>query len=241
MTRYYKGRLTGNALTVSGATTELYGNCNTDFGSFKVRLDASVTLNGVTKEYHSPESCTQPAGTPKYVVKQGPGSFSLTIPLDLSAQSAVPSEEPSEKPKPVGSKAPTSTERPGGEQQVFNNNNISGVNNNPSTATTFRTDQPWLVTYVMTYHWNGGRGQTPGGISLRHQDGTSYGPWQTRGRPNQGSQTNLYWECWPNVVIKPGVYTVIDSHPASWAWNAQSRGGIAEIKGIPRPGTSTAR
>ncbi len=153
------------------------------------------------------------------------------VEAEMKRQGAQVKTQP---PLPEGTKPPTSTERPGGEQQVFNNNNISGVNNNPSTATTFRTDRPWLVTYVMTYHWNGGRGQTPGAISLRHQDGTSYGPWQTRGRPNQGSQTNLCWECWPSVVIKPGVYTVIDSHPASWAWNAQSGGGIAEIKGVPQ-------
>ncbi|HJW87345.1 MAG TPA: LamG domain-containing protein, partial [Candidatus Brocadiaceae bacterium] len=121
-----------------------------------------------------------------------------------------------------------------GEQQVFSNDNIDGVGDDPTVATTFRTDKSWLVTYVMTYHYNGGRGQTPGAIGLRHQDGIMYGPWQASGRPNQGSQTNLYWECRPNVVINPGVYTVIDSHPASWSWNSRSGGGIAIIKGTPQ-------
>ena len=174
---------------------------------------------------------------------QGAGTRNIRIVVtdaaghSAEAQSRITVQEATQsktRPVPEGTKPPTSTERPGGEQQVFNNNNIAGVNNNPSTATTFRTDRPWLVTYVMTYHWNGGRGQTPGGISLRHQDGTSYGPWQASGRPSQGSRTNLYWDCWPNVVIKPGVYTVIDSHRASWAWNAQSGGGIAEIRGVPQ-------
>lgn len=79
VTRHYRGRLTGGPVTITGTTSELYGNCNTDFGSFKVRLDVKITVNGITREYHSPEPCDRPAGTPKYVVKQGPGTFSLTV------------------------------------------------------------------------------------------------------------------------------------------------------------------
>ncbi|OGX14719.1 MAG: hypothetical protein A2351_02280 [Omnitrophica bacterium RIFOXYB12_FULL_50_7] len=119
------------------------------------------------------------------------------------------------------------------EQELFSNNNIYRVENGPTAATTFRIDQLSLVTYVLTYHYNGGTGQTPGTIGLRHEDGTLYGPWQAIGSPDQGSQTNLYWICRPNFVLKPGVYTVIDSHPVSWSWNAKSGGGITVIKGRP--------
>ena len=126
------------------------------------------------------------------------------------------------------------------EEQIFSNNNIDGVGDGPIAATTFRTDRPWLVTYVLTYHYNGGRGKTPGAIGLKNEDGTMYGPWQTSGSPNQGSQTNLYWECRPNVVIKSGVYTVIDSDPVSWSWNSQSGGGITIIKGrVPAEASHT--
>jgi tetratricopeptide (TPR) repeat protein len=137
------------------------------------------------------------------------------------------------QPVPVQKTTITSTGQApaAGEQRIYYNGNNGGVMNSPSAATTFRTDQPWLVTYIMAYHYNGGRGQTPGTIGLRHQDGTMYGPWQVSGRPSQGSQTNLYWECRPNVVIKPGMYTVIDSHPLSWSWNSESGGGMVEIKG----------
>jgi len=77
--RRYKGRITGKTLTVSGSTTELYGKCNTEYGSFKFILEVKVSVNGVTKEYRSPEPCAKPAGTPKYEVKQGAGAFSVTV------------------------------------------------------------------------------------------------------------------------------------------------------------------
>lgn len=118
-TRQYKGRLTGTALTVSGTTSELYGNCNTDYGSFKIRLDVSVTVNGVTQEYHSPEPCTQPAGTPKYVVKQGAGRFSVSVPITPAGSVAQPRPV---SPPPATAAKPTDTAGAiaGGVEDVIN-------------------------------------------------------------------------------------------------------------------------
>ncbi|MFA6600262.1 MAG: hypothetical protein WCU74_04510 [Candidatus Omnitrophota bacterium] len=120
------------------------------------------------------------------------------------------------------------------ERELFRNINIYRVENGPTVATTFRIDQLCLVTYVSTYHYNGGMGQTPGTIALRHEDGTIYGPWAASGGPDPAvNPTNMYWVCQPNFVLKPGVYTVIDSHPASWSWNSSSAGGMTVIKGRP--------
>ena len=120
------------------------------------------------------------------------------------------------------------------EQELFSNINIDRVENGPAAATTFRIDQLCLATYVSTYHYNGGTGQTPGTLGLRHEDGTMYGPWQATGGPDPAvNPTNMYWVCRPNFVLKPGVYTVIDSHPASWSWNSKSGGGMTVIKGRP--------
>jgi len=121
------------------------------------------------------------------------------------------------------------------EEVLFSNNNIHGVGNQPTAATTFTLKGHALVTYVMTYHWNGGRGQTPGTVALKHANGTVYGPWAAAGRAGQGGANNAYWECRPNVVLPAGTYTVIDSDPATWARNAQSAGrGMVEIKGAYR-------
>jgi len=67
---------------------------------------------------------------------------------------------------------------------------------------------------------------------LRHSDGTIYGPWQTSGRAGQGNVDNAYWEVKPNIEIKPGKYTVLDSNPATWSFNGASGSrGFVIIKG----------
>ena len=118
------------------------------------------------------------------------------------------------------------------ESVIYTNNNIAGVQNGPTQQTRFQLTQPTLVTYLLSYHWNNGRGQPPGTIGLQHQDGTRYGPWPAGSAPGSGGAPNAYWIARPQVVLKPGTYTVLDSHAASWAQNAQSNGqGIVEVKG----------
>ncbi|MCB1095107.1 MAG: putative Ig domain-containing protein [Verrucomicrobiae bacterium] len=127
-----------------------------------------------------------------------------------------------------------------GETGVFDNNNIAGVQSAPPQPTTFTLDFPTLITYVMDYHYFN-NGTPPGTIALRHSDGTVYGPWQSEGRIGQGGVSNAYWEVWPMVSLPAGSYTVIDSSPATWSWNAQSQSsGISTIKGIPNGQDGTA-
>ena len=65
-----------------------------------------------------------------------------------------------------------------------------------------------------------------------HQDGTRYGPWAAAGAPGSGGVQNANWIARPSVVLKPGNYTVIDSHADSWAQNVQSNNqGIVVVKG----------
>jgi hypothetical protein len=120
------------------------------------------------------------------------------------------------------------------EATLFSNNNPAGVLKAPIRPTRFDLASPSLITYVMTYHWNDGRGRKPGKITLRHQDGSSHGPWKAVGDPGQGGVPNAYWVVRPGVILKAGSYTVIDSHASSWAQNAESGGqGIAELRGCP--------
>jgi hypothetical protein len=120
-------------------------------------------------------------------------------------------------------------------EEIFSSNNIQGVYSNPTAPTVFTINRPFMVTYVMDYHYRN-QGELPGTISLRHTDGTTYGPWQTSGREGQGGVPNAYWEVWPYAIIKPGTYTILDSNPETWSQNQASGGrGMSEVKGVYLP------
>jgi hypothetical protein len=109
------------------------------------------------------------------------------------------------------------------DEQIFYNGNIAGVQNGPTNPTVFTIDRARLITNVTNYHYFNG-GIFPGTISLRHSDGTTYGPWQTYGTVGQGGVANAYWNCYPLETIKAGTYTVVDSDPTTWSHNQGSNG-----------------
>ena len=157
-----------------------------------------------------------------------------------ASTSASPSPSPSASASAsasVGrntSSAPPPVRRPE-PQTIFNNWNKGGVGNSPIAPTVFAIDTPLFVTYLNTYHYNFGRGARAGTIALRHEDGTVYGPWQSQGLLSSGAPDGT-WEVRPNVVIKPGRYTVIDSNPNTWSQNAESRGrGFVDLRGSLEP------
>ncbi len=89
-----------------------------------------------------------------------------------------------------------------------------------------------MVTHLEDYHYFN-RGATPGMISLRHQDGTVYGPWPAKGLAGEGGVTNAYWVVEPMVVIKAGTYIIVDSDPSTWSYNsASSNAGLSLIQGF---------
>ena len=135
------------------------------------------------------------------------------------------------------------------EKVLFNNWNRASVDNKtlsapPTVPTTFKVDKPTLISLISNYHWNNGKGPTPGQIGLKHEDGTVYGPWQTTGRSGQNGAVNVNWDCRPSATIKAGTYTVVDSDPASWLQNAGSNqqgfsevwAGLGEVVGPPPAG-----
>jgi hypothetical protein len=118
----------------------------------------------------------------------------------------------------------------GADTAVFNNNNGSGVSNGPRANTTFSISVGYKITQIQTYHYNSGQGKPAGTISLKNNtDGRQYGPWPTT------QVSKFYWVVKPQVNIANGTYTVIDSDPASWSYNAQSgNAGFVTINGMPR-------
>lgn len=109
----------------------------------------------------------------------------------------------------------------------------SGVSNGPTAETVFSVSAPTLIGKVMTYHFNGGRGATPGTIGLRNQStGAMVGTWPAVGTYHSFDLTPgatwsatgdgppyFYWNAQPNVTLQPGSYAVVDSDTATWATN----------------------
>lgn len=123
----------------------------------------------------------------------------------------------------------------GSPVQLFNNWNKASVGNGPRAATTFSLKSPATITNITNYHWNNGRGAPAGTISLKGQDGRTYGPWRTRATSGTGGAQNVNWIAEPNVTIPAGNYTVIDSSPSTWSQNSGSGGrGFTQVQGIPQ-------
>ncbi len=147
---------------------------------------------------------------------------------------ATPSRTPTEQPTNRPPDRPPTKPPGSSEVDLFNSMNVYGVGNQPTAAASFTLRQPHVITSIMTYHWNDGRGTRAGTIALRDASGRTYGPWSVTGTPGQGGVPNANWTCAPNIEIPAGAYTIIDSEPPTWSQNAQSRGrGIAVVKGYP--------
>jgi hypothetical protein len=106
--------------------------------------------------------------------------------------------------------------------QLFSTMNTGGVANGPTQPTMFTLARPTRIIKITTYHWNNGRGATPGTIALRSSTGQTYGPWQAAGTPGMGGVANAHWVVTPNITLPAGTYTVVDSNPATWSHNPQS-------------------
>lgn len=141
----------------------------------------------------------------------------------------------------IGSLFDVMTTLYGDEYSIFNNINPNGVSGSPANPTEFTINTSHLLTYITDYHWNNNLGSTPPGtILIRHTDGTQYGPFQCTGRMAYNTIThdftvpNGWWDCYPNVVIKAGTYTIVDSDNSTWSNNSTSGyKGFSEVKGSP--------
>ena len=108
------------------------------------------------------------------------------------------------------------------EQTLFDNWNKSSVQNGATYAPLIELQETRTITRIINYHWNNGKGQKPGMISLVDESGRIYGSWQAKGTPGTNNAQNVNWEVTPNIELEPGAYFVIDSHMPSWSANAGS-------------------
>ena len=108
---------------------------------------------------------------------------------------------------------------PVGDVQIAAIDNKGAVRNGPTKPVIIKPPEPIFVQSIQTYHWNNGRGQKPGTISIRSATGDTYGPWQAIGKPGQGGVRNAYWYVDPGIVLPVGTYELVDSSPRTWATN----------------------
>jgi hypothetical protein len=135
---------------------------------------------------------------------------------------------------PPGPAQPTCS---GPSKVLYTTSNIGGVSNGPTGRPSFTLKSPVCMTQVTTYHWNNGQGATPGIITLQlHVGGgrTQNFSFQAQGTSGQGGAPNVNWVATANMLILPaGTYTVLDSDPATWSYNAQSGNrGFVTVSGI---------
>lgn len=119
-------------------------------------------------------------------------------------------------------------ELPEGEPvEIFKVGSALAVQNGGTPPSfTMKTDH-W-ITELWTYHWNGGKGASPGTIALKSEKGTTYGPWKAT------LYNKVYWIAKPKINLSAGKYTVIDSDPSTFAQNSETGGrGMAWMFGIP--------
>ena len=160
----------------------------------------------------------------RYADKQGAASKRFA---QASGESPAASSAPAAAPEPQGQPVYV----PVGDVQVAAIDNKGAVRNGPTKPVIIKPPEPIFVQSIQTYHWNNGRGQKPGTISIRSATGGTYGPWQTIGRPGQGGVRNAYWYVEPGVVLPVGTYELIDSNPRTWATNdAAGNKGFVRIE-----------
>jgi hypothetical protein len=110
-------------------------------------------------------------------------------------------------------------------------NNDLVFNGPPDHPAEFTIPQSYYITSIWNYHYNEGRGVTPGNISLRRRDGKVFGPWEVTAAD---VTTKINWECQPKTTIPAGTYTIVDSEDALWSWNDRTgRRGMSKVKGHP--------
>ncbi|MCL5291472.1 MAG: S8 family serine peptidase [Actinobacteria bacterium] len=109
-------------------------------------------------------------------------------------------------------------------RNIFNSGNVMAVKNGPEASTSFTLKKKMHIVSITNYHWNDGKGASPGTIGLVGPDGTEYGPWASYGIIGQGGAQNVSWVVEPNIDLEPGRYRIRDSGHGTWSWNEESGG-----------------
>ncbi len=98
--------------------------------------------------------------------------------------------------------------------------------------TTVSANQPFCIQCISTYHWNDGKGETPGEIWVECPGGISCGSWKAEGRSINGVE-NAIWDCYPeDLVFEANVsYFIMDSSAETASLNEKNH-AMYDLRGI---------
>lgn len=111
----------------------------------------------------------------------------------------------------------------GDQLKLYDNSNGALVSGGGGPSTFSTNGKAYCLVSVSTYHWNGGKGATPGRVGLIGGAG-SVGPVQTK---SGTGVPNADWVYVPEADARPllmGDYTCTDSDPTTWSRNDASSG-----------------
>jgi hypothetical protein len=126
------------------------------------------------------------------------------------------------------------------QQLVMENINGEEVINGATKAPTFTFSTPVVIISLYTYHWNDGKGDTPGIIEIKNANtGELFGPFTAKGLPTKDGKQNVFWSVEPGITLPAGTYWVKDSNPSTWSQNEKTGGaGMTHIVYQPVASTS---
>lgn len=118
--------------------------------------------------------------------------------------------------------------------KILDNSNGGGVLGGGRPPSFMTKGVRYCLMQIVTYHWNNGEGAKPGTLGLNGLFGAKLGPWPATGSSGQGNAADVNWTANLSTLAKPvvirGVYSCVDSDPATWSQNTQSHGtGFCQV------------
>ncbi len=118
--------------------------------------------------------------------------------------------------------------------KLLDNSNGGGVLGGGRQPSFITKGVAYCLMQLVTYHWNNGQGAKPGTIGLNGAAGVKLGPWVAGGSAGSNNAQNVNWTANVSTATKPvvinGVYSCVDSDPATWSQDAQSHGtGFCQV------------
>lgn len=120
------------------------------------------------------------------------------------------------------------------EINFLENLNEYSSRTNPSIPLQLKLENAVKITKIQNFHTNVANGSSLK-IKLISAKGQIYGPWAAKKVFFEGFEQYECWQVVPNILLPPGVYTIIDSEPSTWLTNTQSNNrGFSRIIGIKK-------
>ena len=113
---------------------------------------------------------------------------------------------------------------------VYDSWNGDSVYNNPPIEPVFTLTAPTRISEIVNYHWNYFSGQNAalvnGAIGIDRVESDTVtspvGRWPATSGPGGFGSQNTFWYAYPNIVLGPGNYKVVDSDRQTWSYSVSN-------------------